>query len=69
MAPPNTPAPVVQKLATTVAEIVRMPDVQKRLVDAGDEPADMTAAQMAAFLREERQRWSDVIRSAGITPQ
>ncbi len=61
VAPPNTPAPVVQTLAGAIADIVKMPDVRKRLVDAGDEAADMTPAQMAAFLREERQRWSTLI--------
>jgi tripartite-type tricarboxylate transporter receptor subunit TctC len=69
VAPPNTPVPVAQKLSAAVSEIVRMPDVQKRLVEAGDEPADMTPAQMAAFLREERQRWAEVIKTAGITAQ
>ena len=66
VAPPNTPAPVVQKLTATITEIVRMPEVQKRLVEAGDEPADMTPAQMAAFLREERQRWGTLIKDLGI---
>ena len=61
VAPPNTPAPVVQTLAGAIADIVKMPDVRKRLLDAGDEAADMTPAQMAAFLREERQRWSTLI--------
>ena len=66
VAPPNTPAPVAQTLASAISEFVKMPDVQKRLVDAGDEPADMTSAQMAAFLREERQRWSTLIKDLGI---
>ena len=66
VAPPNTPAPVAQTLASAISETVRMPDVQKRLVDAGDEPADMTPAQMAAFLREERQRWGTLIKDLGI---
>jgi tripartite-type tricarboxylate transporter receptor subunit TctC len=66
VAPPNTPAPVAQTLAGAISDIVKMPDVQKRLVDAGDEPADMTPAQMAAFLREERQRWSTLIKDLGI---
>ena len=66
VAPPNTPAPVAQTLASAISEIVKMPDVQKRLVDAGDEPADMTPAQMAAFLREERQRWGTLIKDLGI---
>src|SRR5688572_33230414 len=66
VAPPNTPAPLAQTLASAISEIVKMPDVQKRLVDAGDEPADMTPAQMTAFLREERQRWGTLIKDLGI---
>ena len=66
VAPPNTPAPVAQALGSAISEIVKMPDVQKRLVDAGDEPADMTPAQMTAFLREERQRWGTLIKDLGI---
>ena len=66
VAPPNTPGPVAQALAGAISDIVKMPDVQKRLVDAGDEPADLTSTQMAAFLREERQRWSTLIKDLGI---
>ena len=52
-----------------MSEIVRMPDVQGRLIDAGDEPFDSTPARMAAFLREESQRWGSLIKSLGITAQ
>lgn len=69
VATPGTPAAVAQKLAQAVSEIVRMPDVQKRLVDAGDESFDLTPAQMAAFLREESQRWGNLIKAVGITAQ
>ena len=69
VAPPETPAPVVQKLAAAVAEIVKMPDVQKRLVDAGDESFDSTPEKAAAFMREERRRWGELIRAVGITAQ
>ena len=48
------------------AEIVKMPDVQKRMIDAGDESVDMTPAQMAHFLREERERWGSLIKSLGL---
>ena len=68
-APPNTPAPVVETLRGAMVEILKMPDVQKRLVHAGDEPAAMTPGEVATFLREERQRWEKVIRTAGITAQ
>jgi tripartite-type tricarboxylate transporter receptor subunit TctC len=41
--------------------------VHKRLIDAGDDAFDMTPEQMAAFLREERVRWSNLIKAVGIT--
>ena len=69
VAPPGTPAPVAQKLAAAMSEIIKLPDVQKRLVDGGDESFDTTPAQMAAFLREESQRWSNLIKAVGITAQ
>ena len=50
-------------------EILKLPEVQSRLTDAGDQSADMTQEQLSAFLRDERQRWSSVIKSAGITAQ
>jgi len=69
VAPPGTPAPVAQKLAQAMSEIVKMPDVQRRLIEAGDESFDTTPAQMAAFLREESQRWGNLIKTVGITTQ
>src|SRR5687767_6902128 len=68
-APPETPAPVVQRLTAAAAEIVKMPDVQKRMIDAGDESVEMTPAQMAEFLREERQRWGTLISTLGLKAQ
>ena len=69
VAPPGTPAHVAQKLAQALGEIVKQPDVQSRLVDAGDEPFESTPAQMAAFLREESQRWGTLLRTIGIALQ
>jgi tripartite-type tricarboxylate transporter receptor subunit TctC len=69
VAPPGTPPLVASKLARAVSEIGRLPDVQKRLVEAGDESLDVTLAPMGAFLREESQRWGTLIRGVGITAQ
>ena len=69
VATPGTPAPVAQRLAQAMSEIVKMPDVQRRLIEAGDESFDTTPAQMAAFLREESQRWGNLIKTVGITAQ
>jgi tripartite-type tricarboxylate transporter receptor subunit TctC len=69
VAPPRTPAPVALKLSQAVREIVHAPDVQKRLLDAGDQAFDMTPEEMTGFLREERQRWGSLIKAVGITAQ
>lgn len=66
VAPPGTPAPVVDKLAQAIAEILKMPDVHKRMVDAGDSVFEGTPAQMAVFLKEETRRWGDLIKAVGV---
>jgi tripartite-type tricarboxylate transporter receptor subunit TctC len=69
VAPPGTPAPVAQRLAQAMSEIIKMPDMQRRLLETGDEPFDTTPAQMAVFLHEESQRWGNLIKTVGITAQ
>jgi tripartite-type tricarboxylate transporter receptor subunit TctC len=69
VAPPGTPGPVVQKLSQGIDEIVKTPEVQARLRDAGDLPFEGSRAQMEAFIREETQRWGSLIKTVGITAQ
>lgn len=66
VAPPGTPQDIAQKLQQAIAEIKKEPDVQSRLVDAGDQVFEATPAQMADFLKQDRQRWSDLIKATGI---
>lgn len=67
VAPPGTPTAIVQKLNAAVAEATRLPDVQSRMLDAGDETFEGSPAQAAEFIRHETQRWSQLIKSVGIT--
>ena len=67
VAPPATPGPVVHKLNGAVREILKMPDVEKRLHDAGDQAYDMTPEEAAAFMQQERGRWSKLVKEVGIT--
>ena len=66
VAPPGTPPDVAQRLRQAMIEIKEQPDVQARMVDAGDQ-FNASPTEMADFLLQERQRWSDLIRSTGIT--
>lgn len=69
VAPPGTPPAIAQKLQQAMAEVTKLPDVQARMVDAGDEVFEATPTQMADFLRQETQRWGSLIKTAGITVQ
>ena len=69
VAPPGTPPDVVQRLRQAMTEIKAQPDVQARMVAAGDQVFNASPAEMADFLSQDRRRWSDLIRSAGITAQ
>jgi len=65
--PPNTPAMIVNRLSTAIAEIVAQPEVQSRLRAISAEPIGSTPAEFAQFLKQERDVWGKVIRSNGIT--
>ncbi|MBV1796043.1 tripartite tricarboxylate transporter substrate binding protein [Siccirubricoccus sp. G192] len=67
LVPAGTPAPIVQRLAGLVAEALALPAVRERLAPLGADPAASSPAALGALLREERARWGQVVREAGIT--
>lgn len=66
VAPPRTPAPIVDKVAAGVRDAIKLPEVQKRLADLSAEPMGLTPTETAAFMREEVERWAAVIRTAHV---
>jgi tripartite-type tricarboxylate transporter receptor subunit TctC len=68
VAPPRSSPAIAAKLSAAIAEILRLPDVAKRLQDLTLTPVGSTPAETAAFIHEERNRWRQVIVSAGIKP-
>jgi tripartite-type tricarboxylate transporter receptor subunit TctC len=60
---------IVNKLSAEVARIVRLPDVAERFQLDGAEPVGSTPKEFAAFLKTEMQKWSKVIKEAGIKPE
>lgn len=69
IAPPGTPQPIVTRLNTVFAQVLSQPEVQERLLGVGAEALTSTPAEFGAFLKSEVQRWSRVVREAGIKPQ
>jgi tripartite-type tricarboxylate transporter receptor subunit TctC len=65
-APPKTPPALASEIGKAVVEIINLPDVQARFRAASVEPTPSTPAEMAAFIKEEAQRWGDVIKKNNI---
>ena len=68
-APPKTPAPIVNKLNQAVNDIVSAPETKKQFAELNLLPAGGSPADMAKFVKEETQRWTEVIHRAGIAPE
>ncbi len=66
VAPPNTQPRIAARLSGAIADVIKLPDVAKRLADLSADPVANTPAQMAAFMKEDAARWRTVIRSANV---
>ena len=67
VAPPKTPPAIAARLSSTIAEILRSPEVTKRYAEVGAEPVGNTPEEMAAWQKEDTERWRAVIRAGNIT--
>jgi tripartite-type tricarboxylate transporter receptor subunit TctC len=68
VAPPKTSAALAGRLSGSIAEILRMPEVRKRLDDLSAEAIGMGPEDMARFMKEEAARWREAIRVSGVKP-
>lgn len=65
-APAGTPAAILDRLFREIREILRDPVVSTRLVDSGTFPATSASREeFAGFVRQETQRWSEVVKISG----
>jgi tripartite-type tricarboxylate transporter receptor subunit TctC len=68
-APPKTPREIVAKLNAAANAAMRDPSLLQRFTALSISPGGGTPAEASAFIKEETQRWGDVIRKAGIQPE
>lgn len=68
-APAGTPRPVILRLNGDINRILQMPDVAERFFANGMFPAGGPPEVLRDHLRGEINRWSKVIKDAGIKPE
>ena len=66
LAPAGAPREVVTRLHSEVARHLTAPEVKEALIRQGAEPVGSTPDQFAAFIKSEAQKWSRVIKQAGL---
>ncbi len=64
--PAKTPAPVVTRLNTEIAAILRQPEIKDLLGKAGMDAAASTTDELTALTVKDYPRWGEVIRRNGI---
>jgi tripartite-type tricarboxylate transporter receptor subunit TctC len=69
MAPAGTPRLIIDKLYHEIARGLRSPELKERMVSEGMEIIASTPDEFSAYIKSETDKWSRVIKAAGIKPQ
>ncbi len=69
LAPAGTPQPILARLNDGARRILGDPALRRRVHELGAETAEGSPEEAAAFLAAETERWTRVIRDAGIRIQ
>jgi tripartite-type tricarboxylate transporter receptor subunit TctC len=65
LAPKGTPVEVVNKLSQAFKDTLENPEIQKKMIDQGADPAFLNADQFTKFLTAEMPRWAKAVKQAG----
>jgi tripartite-type tricarboxylate transporter receptor subunit TctC len=69
MAPPGMPPDLTNKISAAVGEVMKQPDVTKRLAEMSMVSTGSTPADLSKFISEKAERWGKVIRTTGSKAQ
>ena len=67
VAPPKTPMAIEQRLSSLIGDILRTPEMMRRFAEVGAEPIGNTPEEMAQWMKEDTERWRQVIKTGGVT--
>lgn len=64
--PAGTPPVIISKLNLEIANVLRSPDIQKKLEAIGAEPGGQSPSEFDRLIRDEVDKWAKVIKAANI---
>jgi tripartite-type tricarboxylate transporter receptor subunit TctC len=67
VAPPRTPAVIIEKVNAGINQALHDSEVRKRLAELSAEPVGGTPQETANYLKQEAERWKNVITAAHVT--
>ena len=62
----GTPQEAINKLSTTMAQVLKMPDVREKLIELGFDPIGGGPAEYATLIAKETDKWAKVIKAARV---
>jgi len=68
-APARTPAPVVDRINEAVRQALQDPTLAQRLREQGGEPAAMSPADFATFIKTESAQYEAIVKQANISAE
>jgi tripartite-type tricarboxylate transporter receptor subunit TctC len=66
MAPSGTPVAITDRVSAETQKIMQDPEIRKRFLSAGMEPAGNTPAQFAEFLKKQNDRYGSIVKQAHV---
>jgi tripartite-type tricarboxylate transporter receptor subunit TctC len=65
----GTPPDIVARLNAEALRVLKLADVRERIAGWGDEPYPTTPEELGKVLRADIQKWSDLVKNAGLRLQ
>jgi tripartite-type tricarboxylate transporter receptor subunit TctC len=67
IAPAGTPKPVVDRLHADMRAVMKLPEIEKQMIEMGLIPIDSPSVdELHRFVESEIVRWGDIVRKVGI---
>jgi len=66
LAPAGTSPEIIALLNQHIRDIMQSPDIRRRVLELGADAKTSTPEEFAQFMRDETEKWGDIIQSANI---